>query len=172
MYFVDVETTGLTSPYTLLELGIVEVDSDLEVIDYQNFVFHYDLDPDELDPVIVAMHGNNGLLEKVRKSSLSPSMVVDYFNVFLSRNDQGKYPMCGSSVHFDRTVLKECLPEVEAWFHYRNIDVSSVKELVKLWYPEATFEDMPEPKKLHRAVPDCYDTIKELKYYKENFFRG
>ena len=168
---VDIETTGLKPEYDeILEIGVVLCNNDLEVLTQFQSVVHF---PYKLhDPIVAEMHEKSGLYEEC-KSEDAPSLysVETQIIQFLDENDATGLPMTGSSVHFDRSFLKEDCPDLEKLFHYRNVDVSTVKNLCEKWN-EGAFNGRPEGDKLHRVIPDCLDTIAELKYYRTTFLRA
>lgn len=172
---VDIETTGLSEHTDLiLEVGALLTDDQLEVIGQANFILETpSSNLKNLDPVVQEMHEKSRLLDLIKENRTAPGYQVDKLLVkWLEDNNATGLPMCGSSVHFDRAFLKKRLPLFEACFHYRNIDVSTLKEVCNRWLPEGDLEKRPEPKKLHRALPDCEDTIEELKFYYRTLFGG
>jgi len=115
-------------------------------------------------------HGNSGLVERVRKSSITERQAELQTLVFLSEHvPSGKSPMCGNSICQDRRFLARCMPELEAFFHYRNLDVSAVKELAMRWAPDVVKGFTKSS--THLALDDTLDSIRELAHYREHFFR-
>lgn len=182
MVWVDVETTGLSTEGKLLEVGFVTTDSNLKVLSKSNWLFSIDrADLSTFENEALKMHSASGLLFDclgAPKTGLSPHLrsgegVVSGMERWLKyqinwvEGAQG-FPMAGSSVHFDRAWLKARAPLIEKLFHYRNIDVSTLKNLARLWYP-----DLPAwggDRKTHRAIADIEDSIAELAYYRECIF--
>jgi oligoribonuclease len=124
-----------------------------------------------MDPYVVSMHTKSGLLDAVRASTITLSDAGARTLAFIKEHapESGVVPLCGNSIGTDRRFLAAYLPEIENWLHYRSIDVSSVKELVRRWYPDVRAE---RPKKLgaHRALDDIRESVEELRYYRERVF--
>ena len=113
-------------------------------------------------------HAKSGLIDKVKASQLNESEVEAQMIEFLKLHvPPGISPMCGNSICQDRRFMVRSMPQLEAYFHYRNLDVSTFKELVKRWKPEIAAGLTKESK--HEALADIYDSINELKYYREHF---
>jgi len=173
MAWLDIETTGLEPERDeILEVGIVITTPDLEivaeisqVVGYPSFVIRDALGDNEF---VKEMHTKSGLLAEVEKEEQWLSD-VEQLMVEFSRSQvpYKKVPLAGSTISFDRSFLRLHMPELNDYFHYRSIDVSSIRELAKLWFPE-----LPEPPKseAHRSLEDIHASIKLLKYYKENIF--
>lgn len=171
--WVDVETTGLDKVSChLLEVAIVITDFDLNIIaESPSWVIANDRHTlDQMDEWCKTTHFKSGLLKEVCDSKLTLEMFVDEAMSFLKANIQndGIVPMGGFSVGFDRDFLKHHAPVIESYFNYRNIDVSSIRELLKRWKPEIA--DLPVKRTAtHRAKSDIIDSIDTLKYYKRMF---
>lgn len=169
MLFVDLETTGLkpVSVNRILEIGILPVNADLELLDegWKTLVHPSGYNFDELGDTVRQMHTENGLLDDLK--NLEPiglqeatRRAINYCEQFGERQQM---PVCGSSVRFDREYLERYMPGLDKWFHYRIIDVSTVKELWKRWFGE----EAPKPeKKAHRVLDDCRASIEELRWYR------
>jgi oligoribonuclease len=115
-------------------------------------------------------HGQSGLVERVRQSRYSEAMAEQETLDFLAKYvPAGKSPMCGNSICQDRRFLARCMPRLEAYFHYRNLDVSTLKELANRWNP--TIYNGFTKDSSHLALDDIRDSIDELKYYRETFIR-
>lgn len=175
---LDLETTGL-SPDTewILEVGITLADKELhELASFESLVWPGDSGPlDNLDRVVRYMHQESGLLselleggEEVPTTDVVESRALDWLKSF--ELPPGKFPLMGSTVHFDRAFLKVHMPDLESFFHYRNIDVSSIKEISKVWHPNDGWVGSKE--KRHRALDDVSSTIEEASFYYEKFFNG
>lgn len=162
LIWVDVETTGLDPARDfLLEVAFVVTDADLT----PGYAFTAVLPasmPADMDPTVLEMHTKNGLIEECAKARASFNEV---WVARVLRERAAGAPLAGSTVSFDRAFLRAFLPEVEAVASYRNVDVSSVKELVKRWRPEV-YEARPQGPKVHRALPDVLASIEELRYYR------
>ncbi|MBI3045600.1 MAG: oligoribonuclease [Betaproteobacteria bacterium] len=173
LIWIDMEMSGL-NPDTdrVLEIAIIVTDSKLEVLgEAPVLVVH------QGDAVLAAMdewnkstHGKSGLVERVRASTLTEADVEAELIAFLAQYLPPKAsPMCGNSVHQDRRFLARYLPGLEAYFLYRNLDVSTLKELAKRWKPEIMAGLVKHGK--HEALADIYESIEELKYYREHFLK-
>jgi oligoribonuclease len=162
----DVETTGLSHEWDqVLEVAFVVTDSDLEILGAYTEVVHW---PElvSMKPVVREMHTRTGLLDEVYMGGKALSEISDEVIAFLKRNAvTDRSPLAGSTVHFDRGFIKRDMPEVLAMIHYRNLDVSSLKELIKRWHPGAEWKKADR----HRALPDILDSIKELNHYRRVF---
>ena len=115
-------------------------------------------------------HGRSGLIEKVKASALDEAMVEAQALAFLQEHvPKGASPMCGNSIGQDRRFMVRYMPLMEAWFHYRNIDVSTLKELCRRWKPELAKGFVK--KSNHTALADIRESIEEMKYYREHFIK-
>jgi oligoribonuclease len=172
---MDLEMTGLDpSRHTILEVATLITDDDLEVaaIGPDLIVAASERQLDEMEPVVRAMHDKSGLLDAVRRSSLSLSEAEAVTLEFIKAHvpEPRTTPLCGNSIGTDRRFLAAQLPLVEAHLHYRSVDVSSVKELCRRWYPEA-FAAAPRKAGSHRALDDIRESVAELAYYRTTIFR-
>jgi oligoribonuclease len=171
LIWVDMEMTGL-NPDTdrIIEVALVITDSQLNTIaEGPVLVVHQ---PDEvlngMDKWNQSTHSKSGLIGKVKASRYSEAEVEAQLIEFLKLHvPPGASPMCGNSICQDRRFMVRSMPQLEAYFHYRNLDVSTLKELVKRWKPEITNGLTKESK--HEALADIYDSINELKYYRQHF---
>jgi oligoribonuclease len=115
-------------------------------------------------------HATSGLTERVRASRVNAAQAEQETLAFLRRHvDQGVSPICGNSICQDRRFLVRYMPELAAFFHYRNLDVSTLKILVKLWVPDLAGRF--EKNSVHLALADIHDSIRELRFYREHFFK-
>ena len=173
LIWIDMEMTGL-NPDTdrIIEVALVVTDSGLNVVaEAPVWVVHQD------DAVLSGMdawntgtHGRSGLIEKVKSSTLTDAAVERHALAFLLEHVPAKAsPMCGNSICQDRRFLARWMPALENWFHYRNLDVSTLKELCRRWKPEL-MKGIPKEGR-HEALADVYESIEELKYYRDNFLR-
>lgn len=181
--WVDLETTGLSTEFDVpLELGIVLTDKWGGVIAEESWLIwegttHWKLAMDNavVTEVVNKMHLKSKLWTDLNtKETVTCRQAEEYALNFLDNNNvkHGDLPMCGSSIGFDRSFLSVYMPNLERNFHYRNIDVSTLKLLCMDLNPEMYAKmdsHYPNPLKMHRVIPDCYDTIAEYKFYVENF---
>lgn len=171
LIWIDLEMTGLdTFNDSIIEIATVVTDKNLKVLaEGPSLTIHQ---PDEvldaMDEWNTRQHGQSGLTERVRNSELSATEAESETLEFLkSWVPEGKSPMCGNSICQDRRFMAREMPLLEAYFHYRNLDVSSIKELVVRWRPELLGGF--SKKGSHLALDDIYDSIAELQYYREHF---
>lgn len=190
MVWVDLETTGLDEKTDyVLELGIKVTDTDLNVLRQKDWLIAPPedwMEKLERTPAVLEMHMGSGLITDIEHdlgirgpffwkdprneySNLISFFAYQWLTEGL-RLEAGKYPMCGSNVaNFDRKFVAEHLPMLNGFFHYRNIDVSTVKELCRIYRPDV-FEKLPKPdKKDHRVLADLDWSLTELRYYLDNF---
>ena len=168
LIWIDMEMTGLQPDSDrIIEVAMVVSDAQLNVLaESPAWVVHQ---PDEvlggMDSWNKGTHGKSGLIDKVRASALTEAQAeaeaLEFLKPFVPA---GMSPMCGNSICQDRRFLARWMPRLEAHFHYRNLDVSTLKELVKRWKPELSKGFVNEGK--HEALADIYDSIEELKYYR------
>ena len=171
LVWVDMEMTGLRPDIDrIIELAVVVTDADLNVLaESPSWAVH------QPDAVLEAMddwnkgtHGRSGLLERVRASRLTEAQVQAEALGFLAPwVPPGRSPMCGSSICQDRRFMARTMPELEAWFHYRNLDVSTLKELCKRWAPEVARAFVK--RSAHTALADVHESIDELRHYRAHF---
>jgi len=169
LIWIDMEMTGLTPDSDrIIEVAILVTDPQLEVIaEGPVLVVHQ---PDEvleaMDTWNRGVHGKSGLIAKVKASRLDEAAVEARMLEFLAPHvPAGASPMCGNSICQDRRFLARSMPRLETYFHYRNLDVSTLKELVKRWKPEVAKGLKKEGK--HEALADILDSVEELKYYRK-----
>lgn len=167
------EMTGLF-PDTdrIIEVAIVITDSNLETVaEAPTLVVHQpDSVLDGMDAWNKSTHGKSGLIEKVKASILDDATVEAQMLAFLKEYvPANTSPMCGNSICQDRRFMARWMPQLEAYFHYRNLDVSTLKELAKRWKPEVAKGLKKHGK--HEALADIYESINELKYYREHFIK-
>lgn len=173
LIWIDMEMSGL-NPDTdrILEVAIVVTDSRLNpVAEGPALVVHQaDAVLDGMDDWNKSTHAKSGLVERVKASTLGEAAVEEQMIAFLSRHVPAKTsPMCGNSVHQDRRFLARNMPALEAYFLYRNLDVSTLKELAKRWKPGIMTGFTKHGK--HEALADIHESIEELKYYREHFLK-
>lgn len=173
---MDLEMTGLDpSVHTIVEIATLLTDDQLEIVAEgpDIVVAARPEDLERMDPVVLSMHTKSGLLEAVRASRTTLEEAGRATLEFLRRHipEAGTVPLCGNSIGTDRRFLASLLPEVDSHLHYRCIDVSTVKELVRRWYPEV-FAAAPKKQGAHRALDDIRESIAELAYYRRTVFRS
>jgi oligoribonuclease len=171
LIWLDMEMSGLLPDSDrILELAAVVTDANLNLLgESPVFVIHQsDAVLDGMDAWNKGAHGRSGLIDKVKASTTSEQMATEQMIAFLKEHvPAGKSPMCGNSICQDRRFMARYMPELESYFHYRNLDVSVFKELARRWKPEiyAGFKKASR----HEALADIYESIDELKYYREHF---
>ncbi|MCL2872609.1 MAG: oligoribonuclease [Betaproteobacteria bacterium] len=174
LIWLDLEMTGLRPESDrILEVAMVVTDAALNVVaEAPVWVVH------QADTVLAAMddwnqsmHGRSGLIERVKTSTLTDAEVETQALAFLKEHVTAQAsPMCGNSICQDRRFLARLMPKLEAFFHYRNLDVSTLKELCRRWQPEIARGFNKETR--HEALADVYESIDELKYYREHFIKA
>lgn len=173
LIWIDMEMTGL-EPDTdrVIEIATLITDADLNILAEGPVVAVH-----QSDSVLAGMdewnqrtHGDSGLVARVRASQSDEAdaeqQTLDFLREYA---ETGSSPMCGNSVHQDRRFLVKYMPTLEAFFHYRNLDVSTVKELARRWRPELPGGFTKNGS--HKALDDIRDSVSELQYYREHFFR-
>jgi oligoribonuclease len=173
LIWIDLEMTGL-KPDTdrILEVALVVTDHALETVAQAPvYVVHQnDSVLDAMDSWNRATHGRSGLIDKVRSATTTESEVEAAALAFLREHVPAKLsPMCGNTICQDRRFLARFMPALEDWFHYRNLDVSTLKELARRWKPEL-MKGIPKEGK-HEALADILESIDELRYYREHFLK-
>ena len=173
LIWIDMEMSGL-NPDTdrILEVALIVTDSRLNSLaEGPALVVHQpDSVLDRMDDWNKSAHTKSGLIERVKASALSEAQVEAQMIAFLAQHvPSGISPMCGNSVHQDRRFLSRHMPALEAYFLYRNLDVSTLKELAKRWKPEIMAGLTKHGK--HEALADIQESIEELKYYREHFLK-
>jgi oligoribonuclease len=171
---MDLEMTGL-DPATnvIVEIATLVTDDDLNIVaEGPDLVIHQpEVALAIMEPIVVEMHTRSGLLESIRSSTITLEEAGAATLAFIKEHvpEQRKVPLCGNSIGMDRRFLAAYLPDIENWLHYRSIDVSSVKELVKRWYP-AVNSGMPHKAGTHRALDDIRASVAELQFYRARAF--
>jgi oligoribonuclease len=173
LIWIDLEMSGL-NPDTdrVLEVAIVVTNSELATVaEAPVLVVHQSTAVlDAMDNWNRSTHTKSGLVERVKASALVESAVEEQMIRFLGCHvPASASPMCGNSVHQDRRFLARHMPRLESYFHYRNLDVSTLKELARRWKP-AVLAGLAKQGK-HEALADIYDSIAELKHYREHFLK-
>lgn len=171
LIWLDMEMSGLLPDSDrILELAAVVTDADLNVIAESPVLVVHQSDAvlDGMDAWNKGTHGRSGLIDKVKVSTLDEEAATDAMLAFLKQHvPEGKSPMCGNSICQDRRFMARYMPRLEAYFHYRNLDVSVFKELARRWRPDI-YSGFKKASR-HEALADIYESIDELKYYREYF---
>ncbi|VWX31371.1 oligoribonuclease [Moraxellaceae bacterium 17A] len=173
LIWIDLEMTGLdTLNDTIIEIATIVTDSELNILaEGPVFAIHTpDIVLNSMDDWNTRQHGQSGLIDRIRRSNVTMAQAEAETIAFLSKYvEAGRSPMCGNSICQDRRFLARQMPTLERFFHYRNLDVSTVKELAYRWRPDilSSFEK----KGSHLALDDIRDSIRELRHYKELFFK-
>ena len=173
LIWLDMEMTGLSPDSDrIIELAVVVTDADLNVIAESPVIVVHQADEilDGMDAWNKGTHGRSGLIEKVKSSTTDEAQATSQMLTILKQHvPEGKSPMCGNSICQDRRFMARYMPELEKYFHYRNLDVSTFKELARRWKP-TVYSGFKKASK-HEALADIYESIDELKYYREHFIK-
>ena len=174
LVWIDCEMTGLDlRSDRLIEIAALVTDAELNVLgEGIDVVIHTDDEAlDSMIEVVARMHSRSGLTEEVRASTIdvaaAQEMVLDYIRTHVPSPKTA--PLCGNSIATDRGFLARDMPELDEFLHYRMIDVSSIKELCRRWYPRIYY-GQPEKGLAHRALADIQESIRELRYYRRTAF--
>lgn len=173
LVWVDLEMTGL-EPDTdrIIEIAVVVTDMHLNTIaEGPVFAIHQsDETMDKMDAWNKGTHGRSGLIERVKASTVTEEQAEAALIAFLKQFvPAGKSPMCGNTICQDRRFMARTMPKLESFFHYRNLDVSTLKELCRRWKPELVAGFKKHQK--HTALADILESVEELKYYREHFIK-
>lgn len=173
LVWLDMEMTGLDpEKERIIEVAVVVTEPDLTVVAEGPVIVVHQPDSllDAMDSWNTATHGRSGLTDKVKASTVTEAQAEDELIAFLSKHiGAGKSPLCGNSIGQDRRFMVRYMPRLEAFFHYRNLDVSTLKELAKRWRPDV-YKGF-DKKSRHEALADIYESIAELAYYREHFLK-
>jgi oligoribonuclease len=171
LVWIDLEMTGLDiERHVIVEIACFVTDSELELLDDGiDIVVHQDAGAlAAMDDYVRRMHTKSGLLPQIEASTIdlptAGAQVLEYVKRFVPK--AGIAPLCGNSIGVDRRFLDRGLPELDQYLHYRCIDVSSLKELCRRWYPEI-YKGRPDKMETHRALDDIRESVAELRYYRE-----
>jgi oligoribonuclease len=174
LVWIDCEMTGLELSHdALIEIAVLITDGELNVLDEGlDVIIHADDDAlAAMVPYVRDMHASSGLTEEVRASVVTVAeaekMVLDYVRARIP--EARTAPLCGNSIATDRGFIARDMPELDAHLHYRMIDVSSIKELARRWYPRVYFAQ-PSKGLAHRALADIHESVVELRYYRQTVF--
>jgi oligoribonuclease len=171
LVWVDMEMSGL-NPETerILEIAIVVTDSELNTLAVAPVLVIHQPDSvlEAMDSWNKGTHGKSGLIDKVKASRVSEEQASDLLLQFVQGYvPQGKSPLCGNTVHQDRRFMQRYMPTLESFFHYRNLDVSTVKELCRRWNPDIAKRF--QKKSAHTALADIEESIEELRFYRHHW---
>lgn len=173
LVWLDCEMTGLDPEVDrIIEIAVVVTGPHLEPrIEGPVFAIHQsDAVLDAMDAWNKGTHGKSGLTDRVKASTITEAQAEDELLAFLSRYvGKGVSPLCGNTIGQDRRFLVRYMPRLEAFFHYRNLDVSTLKELARRWRPEV-FNNFRK-QQAHTALADVHESIEELAHYRQNFLR-
>ncbi len=172
--WIDCEMTGLDPDrHVIVEIAALVTDANLNVLGEGVDVVVHATDEElaEMDDVVVEMHGSSGLTEEIRRSTTTVAdaerIVIDYVREHVPGSIRP--PLAGNSIHSDRKFIDRYMPELGGLLHYRLIDVSTVKELARRWYPRV-YGNQPRKGMAHRALADIRESIRELDYYRLSLF--
>ena len=173
LIWIDLEMTGLdVDRERIIEMAIIVTDPELNTLAESPVITVHQSDEllDAMDEWNTKQHGGSGLVDRVKASNTSEAeaeqTMIDFLALYVPA---GVSPMCGNSVHQDRKFLHRYMPKLEAYFHYRNLDVSTLKELARRWRPDVL--DALKKQGSHLALDDIRDSIDELRHYRDNFLR-
>ncbi len=173
LIWVDMEMTGLDPDRDrIIEVALVVTDGQLETVAEAPVLVVHQPDSvlDAMDAWNKGTHGRSGLIDKVKASALDEAAVEARMIEFLAQYVPSRAsPMCGNSICQDRRFMARGMPRLEAYFHYRNLDVSTLKELARRWKPDIAKGLTKQGK--HEALADIYESIAELRYYRDNFLK-
>jgi oligoribonuclease len=173
LIWLDLEMTGLEPKVdVILEIATIVTDSQLNIIaEGPMLAIHQpNVVLETMSDWCIEHHGKSGLTKRCQQSDVTLADATEQTLAFVKQYvDAGKSPMCGNSIGQDRRFLNKYMPEFEDFFHYRNLDVSTVKELARRWKPEVLAK--VEKKGAHLALDDIRESIEELKVYREHFFK-
>ncbi|PHR66205.1 oligoribonuclease [Pseudidiomarina marina] len=173
LIWIDLEMTGLTPDYDhIIEIATIVTDYELNVLAEGPVIAVHQpqANLDKMDDWNVRTHTQSGLVERVKASAFNEQQASDATIEFLQQwVTAGSSPMCGNSICQDRRFLAKHMPALEAYFHYRNLDVSTLKQLAKYWAPEVA--NGLTKQGAHTALADIRESIEELKYYRVNLFK-
>ena len=173
MCWLDMEMTGLNPDADrIIEVAMIITDADLNVVAQSEVYVVHQSDEvlNGMDAWNTATHGRTGLTQRVRDSRLSEAEVEEKLLDFISAWIPEKTsPMCGNTIHQDRRFMVRYMPKLEAYFHYRNLDVSTLKELARRWHPAVAKGVVKRGS--HQALDDILESIEEMRYYREHFLK-
>lgn len=171
LVWLDMEMTGLDpEKERIIEVAVVVTEADLTLVAEGPVLVIHQSNAllDAMDNWNKGTHGNSGLIDKVKASTLTEAEAEDILLEFLKKHvPSGKSPLCGNTISQDRRFMYKYMPRLEQFFHYRNLDVSTLKEIALRWKPAVVKSFVKQNK--HEALADIYESINELKHYREHF---
>lgn len=172
LIWIDLEMSGL-DPQTdvILEAALIVTTGNLEILEESdsNLIHQPEEILQTMSKEVFDLHTHSGLLERLKDATLSVSDIEKTLLEIIKKHvPPGASPLCGNSIFSDRVFIKKYMPTLNSYLHYRHIDVSTIKELYKRWNPEGP---VFEKKGAHQALEDIRESIEELKFYKQNFFK-
>jgi len=173
LVWIDLEMTGLDPAIErIIEMAVIVTDEQLNEVALGPVIAVHQSDSllASMDEWNQTTHGNSGLVERVKQSAISEQQAEQMVLEFLQQHvEKGASPMCGNSIGQDRRFLARYMPELESFFHYRNLDVSTLKELAKRWRPDLAAN--LHKKNSHQALDDIRESIEEMRYYRDTFLK-
>jgi oligoribonuclease len=172
LVWLDMEMTGLdVNANVIIEVAVVITDSNLNILaeSPSYAIYQPETELSKMDKWNIGTHTKSGLIERVRASNcILAQAEKELLKLIRKYVNKGQAPLCGNSIHQDRKFLAKYMPHLDAFLHYRNLDVSTIKELAKRWYPDVHTKFQKHNK--HEALADIHESINELKYYREHIF--
>jgi oligoribonuclease len=175
LVWMDLEMTGLEPlRHVIVEIATLITDDHLNIIaEGPDLVIHASTEQlAEMGPFVTEMHTKSGLLPQIIASTITVEeaqlQTLEFLREHIS--EAGSVPLCGNSIGTDRRFLQEYMPDLEVFFHYRNVDVSTIKELARRWKPDV-LTSMPDKESAHRALDDIRESINELIHYRDTLFQ-
>ena len=177
LIWMDLEMTGLDPErHVIVEIATLVTDDDLNIVAEGPDLVIYQPDEAlaEMDDFVTNMHITSGLLDLIKTSTVTHDDAMQQTLDFIKLHspEPMKIPLCGNSIRTDRAFLNKYMPDIENWLHYRCVDVSTVKELVKRWNPGLEHARPKSEGTTHRAMDDIRDSVAELKFYRDKVFRS
>jgi oligoribonuclease len=173
LVWLDLETTGIDDRTSaLLEIATIVTDGELNLVaEGPNLIIHQpDAVLSTMDPWCIEQHGSSGLTEASRRSTVSLAEAENQSLAFVRTHClRGRAPLCGNSIGFDRRFVMHHMPRLNKYLNYRNVDVTTLKELLARWYPGKV--ERPEKQSTHRALDDIRESIEELRHYRAAVFK-
>ncbi len=174
LVWIDMEMTGLNpDKERIIEVAVLVTDSTLKTVaEGPDLVIHQPVKIlNAMDSWNKKQHGKSGLIEAVKKSKISVKVAERKIINFVKKHcEAGKAVLCGNSVYHDRRFIIKYMPKLNKFLHYRLIDVSTVKDLIRRWYPKN--KEMPKKNENHRAMDDIRESVEELRFYRKHYFKS